>query len=135
MASMRDAQQLTEDLRNRADELHGELTDGEVDFKKITQLADQLGAAADRVATTFQRINDAFDESEDGESGESGKGGQSLTDALSPGAKGQESSDGGEGPSREELYELAKKADIPGRSEMSKNQLERALKRAGAKVS
>jgi predicted nuclease with TOPRIM domain len=131
MASMKDAQQLTEELRTRADELHGELTDGEIDFEKITRLADQLGAAADRVATTFQRINDAFDESEEG--GESGNG-QSLTDALSPGAKGQESSEGGEGPSREELYELAKKADIPGRSEMSKNQLERALKRAGEKV-
>lgn len=134
MASMKDAQQLTEELRTRADELHGELTDGEVDFKKITQLADQLGAAADRVATTFQQVNDAFEQSEDGESGGSGNGGQSLTDALSPGAKGQDSSEGDEGPSREELYELAKKADIPGRSEMSKNQLRRALKRAGEKV-
>ena len=134
MASMKDAQQLTEELRTRADELHGELTDGEVDFKKITQLADQLGAAADRVATTFQRVDDAFDQSDDGESGESGNGGQSLTDALQPGAKGQDSSEGDEGPSREELYELAKKADIPGRSEMSKNQLRRALKRAGEKV-
>jgi DNA end-binding protein Ku len=32
--------------------------------------------------------------------------------------------------SREELYELAKKADIPGRSEMSKGQLVEALKQA-----
>jgi hypothetical protein len=135
MASLRDAQQLTEELRNRADELHGELTDGEVDFKKITQLADQLGAAADRVATTFQRVNDAFDQSEEGEDGDSGNGGQSLTEALSPGAQGQQGSDTGEGPSREELYERAKKADIPGRSEMSKDELVRALKKAGAKVS
>ena len=30
---------------------------------------------------------------------------------------------------REELYELAKKADIPGRSSMSKQELEKALKK------
>jgi hypothetical protein len=132
MASLRDAQQLTEELRNRADELHGELTDGEVDFKKITQLADQLGAAADRVATTFQRVNDAFDQSEEGEDGDSGNGGQSLTEALSPGAQGQQGSDGGEGPSREELYERAKKADLPGRSDMSKEELVEALSGARA---
>jgi DNA end-binding protein Ku len=35
-----------------------------------------------------------------------------------------------EGLSREELYELAKKADIPGRSDMSKKQLVEALKQA-----
>ena len=32
--------------------------------------------------------------------------------------------------SREELYELAKKADIPGRSDMSKKQLVKALEQA-----
>jgi len=35
-----------------------------------------------------------------------------------------------EGKSKEELYELAKKADIPGRSEMSKEQLVEALRAA-----
>jgi DNA end-binding protein Ku len=35
-----------------------------------------------------------------------------------------------EGKSKEELYELAKKADIPGRSEMSKEQLAEALRAA-----
>jgi DNA end-binding protein Ku len=35
-----------------------------------------------------------------------------------------------EGKSKEELYELAKKADIPGRSEMSKDQLVEALRAA-----
>jgi hypothetical protein len=32
--------------------------------------------------------------------------------------------------SKEELYELAKEADIPGRSEMSKKELVKALKAA-----
>jgi DNA end-binding protein Ku len=35
-----------------------------------------------------------------------------------------------EGKSKDELYELAKKADIPGRSEMSKEELVEALRAA-----
>jgi Rho termination factor-like protein len=131
MASLKDAQQLTEELRNRVDDLHKEITDGEVDFSAIVRLADEVGEMADRVAVTFQRVNDAFEQQgEDGES-EGGRG-QSLTDALAPGSRGRQSPDE---MSREDLYERAKEADIPGRSEMSKEELARALKKAGAKVS
>jgi hypothetical protein len=35
-----------------------------------------------------------------------------------------------ESMSKDELYELAKEADIPGRSDMSKNELVKALKAA-----
>jgi hypothetical protein len=38
--------------------------------------------------------------------------------------------DGLEGLSREELYELAKEADLPGRSDMTKDELLEALKAA-----
>jgi ABC-type transporter Mla subunit MlaD len=127
MASMRDAQQLVEELRNRANELHSEFTDGEVDFKKIVQLSDEVGAAADRVATTFQRVNDAFE----GQEGDGDGSVQELTEALSP-ARARQGSQAD--VSREELYERAKKADIPGRSEMSKEELVDALEKAGAKV-
>jgi hypothetical protein len=133
MASLKDAQQLADELRSRADALHKELTDGEVDFSAIVRLADDVGETADRVAATFQRVNDAFEQ--EGDQGDSGRGGQSLTDALSPGSRGRQSgSTSCDSVSREELYEQAKKADIPGRSEMSKDELERALKKAGAKV-
>jgi Rho termination factor, N-terminal domain len=135
MASLKDAQQLGEELRSRVDDLHKELTDGEVDFSAIVRLADEVGEMADRVAVTFQKVNNAFEQQ--GEEGESeASGGQSLTDALAPGSRGQQrSSRSDDSMSREDLYERAKEADIPGRSEMSKDELARALKKAGAKVS
>jgi hypothetical protein len=34
----------------------------------------------------------------------------------------------GDGPTKAELYERAKKQDVPGRSKMSKSQLEKAVK-------
>lgn len=129
MASINDAKQLVEGLRERVDQLEQEVG-GEMDFTAVVRMADEIGETADRVAMTFQKVNDAFEQQgEDGE-GEGGNGG-SLTAALSP-SRGQ---DGAESMSREDLYERARKADIPGRSEMSKDELVRALKRAGEKIS
>jgi DNA end-binding protein Ku len=53
-------------------------------------------------------------------------------DAAKGGRPARRRSDGGrlEGLSKEELYELAKKADLPGRSDMSKEELVEALKAA-----
>jgi DNA end-binding protein Ku len=45
-------------------------------------------------------------------------------------ASARKGTEGLEGKSKEELYELAKKADIPGRSDMSKEQLVEALRAA-----
>jgi len=39
----------------------------------------------------------------------------------------------GGGPTRDELYEKAKKADIPGRSSMSKDELAAAVRKAGSR--
>jgi hypothetical protein len=131
MASMKDAQQLVQELRKQVDQLEQELSSGEMDFTRVVSLADEVGGAADMVAATFQRVNDAF---EQGVNGEDGNGGaQSLTDALTPGSTGEDGS--ADSMSREELYERAKQADIPGRSEMSKDDLVKALKKAGEKIS
>jgi DNA end-binding protein Ku len=52
-------------------------------------------------------------------------------EARKGGARRHEDSDGGlDGLSREELYERAKDADIPGRSQMSKEELVQALRQA-----
>lgn len=39
---------------------------------------------------------------------------------------------GGGSPTKEELYHQAQEADIPGRSQMSKDELEKAVKKAGS---
>jgi hypothetical protein len=50
--------------------------------------------------------------------------------ARSEGKKGaQERARGGDGRTKAELYQEARRRDIPGRSHMSKAQLERALRR------
>jgi hemerythrin superfamily protein len=46
-------------------------------------------------------------------------------------ADGDDTGDGGE-PTKAELYEQAQQADIPGRSQMSKKELEKARKKAGS---
>jgi hypothetical protein len=45
------------------------------------------------------------------------------------GATGQARTEGRDGATRAELYERAKRRDIPGRSRMSKAELERALRK------
>lgn len=128
MASLKDAQQLTEDLRNRADELHSSLTDSDIDFAAAVQLADEVGAAADRVAVTFQKVNDALEHH--GE--ESDGGGESMDEDLSPkGRRQRRKSEVDDSMSREELLERAEKAEIAGRHQMSKEDLVKALNSAG----
>jgi hypothetical protein len=124
MASLKDAQQLTEDLRNRADELHGRLTDSDIDFAAAVQLADEVGAAADRVAATFQKVNDALERHGEESDGE----GESMESDLSPKAQRQRrKAEVDDSMSREELLERAEKAEITGRHQMSKDELVKAL--------
>ena len=57
-------------------------------------------------------------------------GGASVRDPKSAYQRGgQRSHSGAEGPTRDQLYEEAKKRDIHGRSSMTKKQLENALGR------
>lgn len=59
---------------------------------------------------------------------------ESLKEAAKPRgrhAKGKAAGKPGEELSKEELYERAKEADIPGRSHMSKEELAKALQKAG----
>ena len=57
MASLKDAQQLTQDLEDIVGELRSELGNGDVDFEKLVGLADQLSEQADGLAETFSSVN------------------------------------------------------------------------------
>jgi hypothetical protein len=123
MASLKDAQRLTEELRNQAEELHTQVVDGDVDLSTIVRLADELGGAADRAAATFDKVNDALEQAEDGgeEEEQETASGRPLTAALAPGSREEEGPEPAVPTTREELYARAGKAniEIPGEPEVS----------------
>jgi hypothetical protein len=128
MASLKDAQRLTEDLRSRAEDLHTQVVDGEVDLSAVVRLADELGGAADRVAATFDKVNDALEHAEDAEAGKGEDGGpaepRELQEALSPVSRDEQGQEPGVPTTREELYQRAEKVniEIPGEPEVSNDE-------------
>jgi hypothetical protein len=60
MASLKDFQQLTQELENLVGELNSELQNGEVDFDKLVSITDDLSEQADGLAETFNSVNDAL---------------------------------------------------------------------------
>jgi len=73
MASLKDTVNLTSQLTELTNQLHGELTQGDVDFEKMIEIADQISEHADSLASAFARVNEALTEplsaSEDGAGG------------------------------------------------------------------
>jgi hypothetical protein len=61
MASMKEAATLTSELEELAGRMRAELADGDVDFARMAQYADELGGGADRLAETFSAMNEALD--------------------------------------------------------------------------
>jgi hypothetical protein len=59
MASIKDVEQLADDLENLVGELRSELSNGP-DFEKLVQLADEISEHADNAAQTFNSVNDAL---------------------------------------------------------------------------
>ena len=62
MASLKDTVNLTSRLTDLTNQLHGELTEGEVDFEKMVQIADEISEHADSLAAAFARVNEALSE-------------------------------------------------------------------------
>jgi len=60
MASLKDAQQLTQELEDLVGELNSELQNGNVDFEKLVSVSDTLSERADGLAETFNSVNDAL---------------------------------------------------------------------------
>jgi hypothetical protein len=62
MASLKDAVQLTTQLSDLTNQLHAELTEGDVDFERMVQIADEISEHADSLAAAFARVNEALKE-------------------------------------------------------------------------
>ena len=77
MPSLKDAAELTEQLQELTAQLHSELTEGEVDFDRMIELADRISEHADGLAGAFNTVNDALSQRitqvRDGSQGDSGE--------------------------------------------------------------
>ena len=62
MASLKDAVNLTTQLNELTQQLHSELTQGDVDFEKMVRLSDEISEHADSLAGAFTRVNEALQE-------------------------------------------------------------------------
>jgi hypothetical protein len=73
MPSLKDLAAQTSRLDGLTSELHSELTQGAIDFRKMVGLADDIGMIADRLASGFTTMADALEASLDGKpQGENG---------------------------------------------------------------
>jgi hypothetical protein len=59
MASIKDVEQLADDLESLVGDLRSELSNGP-DFEKLVQIADEISEHADNAAQTFNSVNDAL---------------------------------------------------------------------------
>jgi hypothetical protein len=73
MASLKDTVNLTSQLTELTNQLHAELTEGEVDFEKMVTIADEISEHADSLAAAFTRVNEALAEPLD-QNGSNGSG-------------------------------------------------------------
>jgi len=62
MASLKDTVNLTSQLTELTNQLHSELTEGNVDFERMIEIADEISEQADNLAAAFTRVNEALAE-------------------------------------------------------------------------
>jgi uncharacterized phage infection (PIP) family protein YhgE len=60
MATLKETEQMTQQLETLIGQLRSELQNGEVDFGKLVTLSDQISEQADGMAETFSSINDTL---------------------------------------------------------------------------
>ena len=60
MASLKDAEQLTQGLEDLVGQLRSELQNGTVDFEKLVSISDEISEQADGIAETFTNVNDTL---------------------------------------------------------------------------
>jgi hypothetical protein len=75
VASLKDTVNLTSQLTELTNQLHSELTEGEVDFEKMVQIADEISEHADNLAAAFTRVNEALSEPLGASGGDGGSNG------------------------------------------------------------
>jgi ABC-type transporter Mla subunit MlaD len=90
MASLKDVEQVADDLSSLVDQLRSELRQG-ASFDTLVRIADEISEHADQTATTFSTVNEALmgrlnelkDSSQSGSSSGSRSGSSSRAKARS----------------------------------------------------
>ena len=89
MATLQDAQKLTQGLEDLVGELRAELDNGsKVDFEKLVMVADEISERADGMAETFSAVNDTLMTRLQQVKGGSSRGGKSGRKEQSKSASG-----------------------------------------------
>ncbi len=60
MATLKDATNLTGELEELSGQLTHELSDGDADFARLTELAGEIRERADSLASTFSTVDEAL---------------------------------------------------------------------------
>jgi hypothetical protein len=127
VASLRQTENVIDEMEKLLDQLRSELR-GDADFGAIVDVADEIASAADRLAAQFNDANQALSGLLDSSIGTVEEAGGELAEALSPRRESRSSAErDADQPTKEELLEQARKANIVGRSEMTKEELQEAI--------
>ena len=68
MASLNDATAVTSKMTDLTSELHSQLTEGDVDFGRMVDIADTISEQADELAAALSAVNEALEARFDGTS-------------------------------------------------------------------
>jgi hypothetical protein len=68
MASLNDATTVTSEITDLTSELHSQLTEGDVDFGRMVDVADTISERADELAAALAAVNEALEARFDGTS-------------------------------------------------------------------
>jgi len=66
MATLKQLSSMTNELDKLGGELHAELTEGDIDFQKMVDLADTISENADKLAQAFSTMSSALDKTLNG---------------------------------------------------------------------
>ena len=76
MATLKELSSMTSELDKLGGELHAELTEGDIDFQKMVDLADTISENADKLAQAFSTMSSALEKTLNGD----GSGGEDDTE-------------------------------------------------------
>jgi hypothetical protein len=93
VASVKDIEQVTDDLERLVGQMRSEIRNGP-DFAKLVEIVDEISEHADNAATTFNSMNEAL-MSRLSELGGKGQGGRSRSDGSSAREKAESTAQGG----------------------------------------